>query len=218
MPQWGERTGQVPAPGAAGEVLTSDGSHWVSQPVPAELPSPGSAGRVLTSDGSAWASQALPAATETASGIAEVATQAEVTTGTDDSRFVSPRKLATHLSTWSGGLPGTVTRYSGTGATGNVDIETVIPGPNSDPEYWIVDLLLLTPTSKSQAGVIHMKGFHARGTGLPAVGSVSQVAESITGTPSLTLVTVGANVILRLALGAATGISWKAVIRRVPWA
>ena len=42
-------------------------------------------------------SGAPPAATELVAGVAEVATQSEVTTGTDDSRFVTPLKLATRL-------------------------------------------------------------------------------------------------------------------------
>lgn len=37
------------------------------------------------------------AASETASGIAEIATQAEVNAGTDDLRFVTPLKLATYV-------------------------------------------------------------------------------------------------------------------------
>ena len=41
---------------------------------------------------------ASPAATETTAGIAEVATQSETDTGTDDARMVTPLKLAT----WSG--------------------------------------------------------------------------------------------------------------------
>lgn len=41
-----------------------------------------------------------PAASETTAGIAEIATQAEVNTGTDDLRFVTPLKLAT----WTGRL------------------------------------------------------------------------------------------------------------------
>jgi len=39
---------------------------------------------------------ATPAATETTAGIAEIATQAETDTGTDDLRFVTPLKLATY--------------------------------------------------------------------------------------------------------------------------
>lgn len=39
-----------------------------------------------------------PAASETTAGIAEIATQTEVNTGTDDLRFVTPQKLAS----WSG--------------------------------------------------------------------------------------------------------------------
>lgn len=47
-----------------------------------------------------WSSfaTASPAATETTAGIAEVATQVETDTGTDDTRFVTPLKLAT----WAG--------------------------------------------------------------------------------------------------------------------
>jgi hypothetical protein len=41
-----------------------------------------------------------PSATETTAGIAEIATQAETDTGTDDARFVTPAKLAN----WSGRL------------------------------------------------------------------------------------------------------------------
>ena len=40
----------------------------------------------------------IVAASETAQGIAEIATQAEITTGTDDSRIVTPLKLRTELS------------------------------------------------------------------------------------------------------------------------
>jgi hypothetical protein len=45
-------------------------------------------------DGTAWRTS-QPTATETVAGIAEVATQAEVTAGTDDTRIVTPLKLAT---------------------------------------------------------------------------------------------------------------------------
>jgi hypothetical protein len=43
----------------------------------------------------------LQAATETASGIAELATQTEVNTGTDDVRIVTPLKLATRLTAYA---------------------------------------------------------------------------------------------------------------------
>ena len=47
-----------------------------------------------------WSSfgTSAPSATETTAGIAEIATQAETDTGTDDLRFITPLKLAT----WSG--------------------------------------------------------------------------------------------------------------------
>jgi hypothetical protein len=41
---------------------------------------------------------AAPAATETISGIAEIATQAETDAGTDDTRIVTPLKLATYVN------------------------------------------------------------------------------------------------------------------------
>ncbi len=46
-----------------------------------------------------WASfgTGAPAASETVAGIAEIATQAETDTGTDDARFVTPLKLATSV-------------------------------------------------------------------------------------------------------------------------
>lgn len=45
----------------------------------------------------------VAAASETVAGVLEIATQAEVTTGTDDTRAVSPLKLETRLSTLPGG-------------------------------------------------------------------------------------------------------------------
>lgn len=54
----------------------------------------------LGSSAVAWTTfgQSVGAASETSSGIAEIATQAETDTGTDDARIVTPLKLAT----WSG--------------------------------------------------------------------------------------------------------------------
>jgi hypothetical protein len=49
----------------------------------------------------------LPAATEALQGAAEIATQAEVDTGTDDLRFVTPLKLAQFT-----GLGGSIANYS----------------------------------------------------------------------------------------------------------
>jgi hypothetical protein len=46
-------------------------------------------------NGVAWVNVVSPDASETVKGIAELATQAEVTTGTDDARIVTPLKLAT---------------------------------------------------------------------------------------------------------------------------
>lgn len=55
---------------------------------------------VLGTDAVSWTTfgTAAPAASETAAGIAEIATQAETDAGTDDARIVTPLKLAT----WAG--------------------------------------------------------------------------------------------------------------------
>lgn len=55
---------------------------------------------VIGTDNIVWDSfgTSAPSASETTAGIAEIATQAEVDTGTDDSRFITPLKLATWAS------------------------------------------------------------------------------------------------------------------------
>lgn len=54
-----------------------------------------------------------PVATETNPGIAEIATQGETDTGTDDTRFVTPLKLANFVG--AGGFPGSFTDLTATG-------------------------------------------------------------------------------------------------------
>jgi hypothetical protein len=71
------------------------------------------------------AGPAASAASETVAGIAEIATQAEVTTGTDDLRMVTPLKLATRLAAapqgtvTSVGITSTDLSVSGSPVTGN---------------------------------------------------------------------------------------------------
>ena len=67
---------------------------------------------------------AVPPATETQAGIAEIATQVETDAGVDDTRIVTPLKLANFVA--SGGVPGSFTdltatgTVSFTGATGGI--------------------------------------------------------------------------------------------------
>lgn len=59
----------------------------------------------------------LSAATETASGIAEIATQTETNTGTDDVRFVTPLKLQTRLAAFAQPLDSDLTSIAALSTT-----------------------------------------------------------------------------------------------------
>jgi len=84
-----------------------------------------------------------PAASETTAGIAELATQAEVNTGTDDLRIVTPLKLAT----WSGRIKkfavsigdGSATSYTVTHNLGSLDVGVTV-FQNSNGEEVITDV------------------------------------------------------------------------------
>jgi hypothetical protein len=81
-----------------------------------------------------------PAASETTAGIAELATQSETDTGTDDLRIVTPLKLAT----WSGRLKkfsqsvgdGSATSYAVTHNIGTRDVIVVVYNNSTNDEVF----------------------------------------------------------------------------------
>jgi len=82
-------------------------------------------------------------ATESAAGIAEIATQTEVNTGTDDQRFVTPKKLASYtngmakkFSVNNGSLTATsgVCTWTITNTIGSADVQVVIKEVSSNAE------------------------------------------------------------------------------------
>ena len=63
-------------------------------------------------------------ATETVKGVAEIATQSEVNTGTDDERIVTPLKLKTYLDGRTGGYAANIGNASATSFTVNHALNT----------------------------------------------------------------------------------------------
>jgi hypothetical protein len=78
---------------AANNVILGNGTSAV------QVVAPGTSGNVLTSNGTTWTSGVLPSATTTALGAVELATNAEIATGIDTSRAVTPSGIGSHLST-----------------------------------------------------------------------------------------------------------------------
>ena len=76
---------------AANNVLLGNGTSAL------QVVAPGTSGNVLASNGTTWVSTAIgtlvPAATDTVSGVVELATNAEVQTGTDTTRAITPASL-----------------------------------------------------------------------------------------------------------------------------
>lgn len=85
-------------------------------------------------------------ATETTLGVAEIATQTEVNTGTDDQRIVTPLKLKTLLDNRTGGYAanignGSATSYVVTHSLGTVDVIVMLKD-NTTLEEVIADVVI----------------------------------------------------------------------------
>lgn len=100
----------------------------------------------LDSDSVNWTSfgTSAPAATETTAGIAEIATQTETDTGTDDQRIVTPLKLAN----WSGRIrkftqnigDGSATQYTVTHNFNTRDVHVAVYRNSGAYEQVFVDI------------------------------------------------------------------------------
>lgn len=128
-------------------------------------------------------------ATETAAGIAEIATQAETNTGTDDSRIVTPLKLKTNLTTppaIGGTTPaaGTFTTLTANGnmvknVAGNKDVYTSIAssiaaGANSAGTVTLVGgTATISTTAVTAASKIRIYRQGIGATGAAALGVLS---------------------------------------------
>lgn len=133
---------------------------------------------VLVCDGTAWQvtsrSIDLPAASETVAGVIEIATAAEVETGTDNTRAVTPAGLAAFPL-----LPKGVISFDGTGTPAIVHAEGIAVGATigktSSGRYLIT---LATPRSNAKAPVFVTSR------------SANAGASGIEGTPTTTTVNI----------------------------
>jgi hypothetical protein len=93
-----------------------------------------------------WASfgTATPSASETTAGIAELATQAETDTGTDDARIVTPLKLATYagrkFKTASNIGDGAATQYTVTHNFNTYDVHVEVYRNSGNRDSVLVDV------------------------------------------------------------------------------
>lgn len=105
----------------------------------------------LDSGSIAWTAFAtgVSAATETTAGIAEIATQAETDTGTDDARMVTPLKLATWSSRklkFSASIgDGSATQYDVTHNLGTTDVQIYLYRNSDGVNCW-ADMKALSTT------------------------------------------------------------------------
>lgn len=105
---------------------------------------------ILDSGAVSWTSfgTAAGAASETSAGVAEIATQGEVDTGTDDQRFVTPAKLAA----WSGRLrkyaadvgDGSATQFTLTHGLNTRDVQVMVRRNSGNYDQVLCDVDVLT--------------------------------------------------------------------------
>lgn len=93
----------------------------------------------------AASSISIPAASETTAGIAEIATQTETNTGTDDTRFVTPLKLATAIPAATTATAGR-SRYATTVETAGMTVTNAAVTPASLTTLMASKANLASPT------------------------------------------------------------------------
>lgn len=138
----------------------------------------------------------FPPATETVKGAIEIATQAETDTGTDDSRAITPLKLATRLAAALAGVAASIAALAGrtiTGgglATGGGDLNanrviTVTAASAAEADAGVIATKALTPASivNVLAAIAGLLARTVTGAGL-ATGGGSLAANRVITVPA----------------------------------
>ena len=146
-----QRVDTLNSAGGGGGASTLDGLVDVTAPSPAT-------GQALIFNGVNWGSSPLPVATAAAKGIIELATQAEVTTGTDTVRAVTPATLKGFVD--AAVATGTAAATAPTGpASGQmwVDISKAPPVTNVwDGTKWVQVGATPADSSETVKGVVEL--------------------------------------------------------------
>ncbi len=169
---------ELPAPGASGKILKSDGTNWVSGDE-AELPAAGAANKVLTSDGTNWiAGEALPAPSTAGKLLTSDGTNwTSATAPTELPAAGTAGKVLTSDGTdWIAETQGPFFQAEASGTLADGD-KVILRSDGKVEKAANAALLLAPPSSDSQATSIGVRvpspnhPVHAQATSSPAQGN-----------------------------------------------